>query len=531
MLFLDIFVAAVILFFSFSLAARHSVALLEKSLTNNLKNVAQLLATSESIKGALEAGEVSPQLAEALDLSLESLTDIDVFTIADMRAIRLYHPEKSRVGQKFVGGDEGPALLGRNYHSIARGTLGQQSRYFYPVFNDQGKQIGFVHVSVLMDNVNALRDEVYLAHLKTLGLVFVVSTALIVLLSISIKRSLLGYEPFQISRIFLQRQEVIDSLEEGLLAIDQKGGVILVNSAAASILDLKDQAILGRDIDAILPRLGLKESLDGRKEHNVSLVTDNFNVICNKLPIQSHGRLVGALAIIRDRSEMTHLAEQITGFNHLLDALRANTHEFKNQLHVILGLLRSGDSEAAGRYIAQNCQFQGETLTTIAQNIENRTLGALIIGKINRSNELGILMNVASDSRIPRHSRFLSTKSLVTVVGNLVENAIDAIDAIDWESNDNSQRPKEISLLIHEDDQGLIIAVDDTGVGLTPAEKSRLGEPGFTTKGQGRGLGLSLLKAILESSHGQMSVDSEKDVGTTFELVFREPRNKKGETA
>jgi sensor histidine kinase regulating citrate/malate metabolism len=531
MLALDIFVAAVILVLSLGLAVRYSVETLEKGLIDNLHNVAQILANDAEVKAALAEGRISPELEKYLDEVLAKQRDIDVITVADVNSIRLYHPDKARVGQKFVGGDEGPAILGENYHSFGSGTLGYQSRYFYPVVDQKGQALGFVHVSALMDNVAALRQGVVWVHLKTLGLVFLISTALLVLLSISVKRSLLGFEPAQIARIFLQRQEVIDSLEEGLLAIDERGSVILVNSAAINILNLRNKVLMGEDVDRILPELKLKESLSGRKEHNFTLVDDDINAICNKLPIKSHDRLVGALAIIRDRTELTSLAERITGFNHLLEALRANTHEFKNQLHVILGLLRSGAYEEAKKYVAENSQFQGETLSAVAKNIENRTLGALILGKINRCNELGVRLRVVAESQIPRHSRFLSTKSLITLVGNLVDNAIEAIVAAELQigPNGEDESPREISLFVREDELGLIITVDDTGVGCSPEEIALMSGPGYSTKGPGRGLGLSLIRAVVDSGRGQMTIDSDKGVGTTMELVFREPRLGAGE--
>ncbi|MDR1083486.1 MAG: sensor histidine kinase [Deltaproteobacteria bacterium] len=522
MLCLDIFVATTMLILSVGLAARYSINMLERGLNANLFNVAQLLATNDEVKRSLASHRLTPSLEKYLDTAIANQNNIDVITLADMDSVRLYHPDKEQIGGKFVGGDEARVLKGENYHSKAVGTLGFQSRYLYPVFDESGRQVGFVHVSMLMSNVDSLRDRVIGVHLKSLGLVFAISSAFLALIAVSIKKSLLGYEPAQIAKIFLQRQEVIDSLEEGLLAIDEKGTVIVVNSAAERILDIGETALLGVDVDQLLPQINLKESLDGRKEYNISLITDSINAIYNKLPINSRGRLMGALAIIRDRSELTRLAEQITGFNHLLNALRANTHEFKNQLHVILGLLQTGSYEEAKKYIAQNGQLQSDTLTTIAKNIENRTLGALILGKVNQCHELGIRMNILSQSKIPRHSRFLSTKSLITIVGNLVENAIDAIKVGGEDKN------PEISLLIHEDELSLLISVDDTGIGCSPEEIARMTTPGYTTKGPGRGMGLSLIRAVKDTYRGQMTMDSEKGEGTSMELVFREPRSRVG---
>ncbi|MDR0621401.1 MAG: sensor histidine kinase [Deltaproteobacteria bacterium] len=501
------------------LAARHSVGLLETDLEQNLNNVAQLLATNQLIIDAMEAGKVSPSLEKYLDDILANDNNIDIITLADMRAIRLYHPVKERIGQAFQGGDEGPALKGENYSSKAEGTLGYQKRYFYPVFDSDGKQLGFVHVSMLMKNLELLRNQVVVIHLQTLLAVFLVGAVASVFLAANIKRSLLGLEPYQIAASFLKRGEIMDSLEEGLLAIDERGSVILHNDSAGRMLELEHGDLVGKDIDEHFPQFKLKETLTGLKEHNRQVALNEQVIICDRLPINARDQIIGGMAILRDRSEVTKLAEQITGFNHVVDALRSNTHEFMNQLHVILGLLQGGEYEEAKQFITKIGHAQSATVSTVAKNIDNRVLAALILGKINRCQELGVRMIVQPQSTIPRHSLFLSTQSLLTVVGNLVENAIEAINAkADPEADDS------ITLLIYEDKQSLLITLDDTGIGLTQEEIVKMSQYGYTTKGAGRGTGLGLVRGLVQSSSGEFTVESEKGVGTSMMLTFTTPR-------
>jgi sensor histidine kinase regulating citrate/malate metabolism len=156
MLFLDIFVATTMLILSVGLAARYSINMLERGLTQNLFNVAQLLATNEDVIESLEAHRLSPKLEKYLDTAILNQNNIDIITIADMKAVRIYHPNKAEIGRRFVGDDEADVLEGRHYHSKAFGTLGYQSRYLYPIFGKNGKQIGFVLVSMLMRNFEIL---------------------------------------------------------------------------------------------------------------------------------------------------------------------------------------------------------------------------------------------------------------------------------------------------------------------------------------------------------------------------------------
>lgn len=519
-LLLDVALVGLMLLLSIWLSSRYSVELLEERLDQNQHHVAQLLATSDAVVNALRAGRSNPALDAYLDAALTNQNDIDVITIADMNSIRLYHPEKSRVGERFFGGDEGRVLKGENYVTRGQGTLGYQSRYFYPVLDHEGKQLGFVLVSMLMSNLENLRDNVIRVHLQTLAVVLLVGILAAGLLTVNIKRSLLGFEPAQLAQRFLQRGEVIDSLEEGLLAVDGHGRIIITSTAAQEILGKDEHRLRGRDVDEVFPQGRLKESLAGVRDYNRRLTVREQNILCDRIPVHSGQAVIGAVAIMRDRSEFTRMAEQLTGVSHLLDALRANTHEFMNQLHVILGLLQAGNIEDAKRYIMDIGQVQSATVSALAKGIENRALAALILGKVNRCNELGIRMLLLPDSRIPRRSRFLPTKALITIVGNLVENAVDAISERGFAKEEH-----EIALRIHEDEQGLLISLDDSGVGLTAEEMSRFGTPGYTSKGPGHGTGLGLVYGILESAGGEISLESEKGVGTSITLVFSRPRH------
>ncbi|MCD8351874.1 MAG: sensor histidine kinase [Planctomycetaceae bacterium] len=520
MLLLDVIMVATMLILTVALSVRYSINQLEMSQEQNLHNMAHILATSEPIITALKTGESTPELDSFLDAVIASQNNVDVITLADMHSIRLYHPDRSRVGQAFFGGDEGRALQGEHYLSQAVGTLGFQSRYFYPIFDHDGTQLGFAHVSMLMSNLDSLKANVLRVNLQTLAIVLLVGGLAAGILTMSIKRSLLGYEPDQLARFFVQRGEVMDSLEEGLLAVDEHGSIILANSATERILGISEETMRGKDVDSIIPQIGLKESLGGAKDDNLAITLGDESILYSRMPLNRKHRLIGAMAIMRDHSEVTRMAEQLTGVNHLLDALRANTHEFMNRLHVILGLLQGGNVDEAKRYIMDISHVQSATITTMTKTIENQTLAALILGKINRCNELGIRMHVRSDSAIPRRSRFLPTTALITIVGNLVENSIDAI-----QERGEAEGEAEIALLINENEHALQISLDDTGTGLSPEELERIARPGYTTKGIHRGTGLRLIRGIVENYGGGMTVDSEKGVGTSMTLAFRQVRH------
>ena len=158
----------------------------------------------------------------------------------------------------------------------------------------------------------------------------------------------------------------------------------------------------------------------------------------------------------------------------------------------------------------------------MVQKIENKTVAALILGKMSRCRELNIDFRLDKSSFVPSNSTFLTSNAFVTVIGNLLENAIEAINA-----KPKEQGVRELSLLIHEDERSLMITVDDSGEGMTPEEIERVRQGGYSSKGQYRGTGTRLIRSILEASGGEMQIDSEKGVGTSITVCFtrREKRD------
>ena len=208
------------------------------------------------------------------------------------------------------------------------------------------------------------------------------------------------------------------------------------------------------------------------------------------LPAKSRQRYIGSLVVLRDKTETTKMAAQLTGIDQLIGALRASAHETKNRMHVILGLLHIGETQEAISYIQSSVENDDET-ANIRNTIRNNTLAALLIGKRNRARELGIEFTVRKDSFLGENSSLLTSADLVTITGNLIENSFDALEGV-------SNRPKEVTLFIREDENGLFISVDDTGCGMTDEEKEKYLDQDFTTKGEGHGIGGRLIGNILK---------------------------------
>jgi len=518
----NIVVVAITLVVGSVISLTYYVNNMEKQLESELHTVAFMLSKTETVIDTLKDNEPNQELNDYIDQIIEGNTDVNVITVADMEGIRVYHIDKEKIGQAFVGDDDLRVRNGENYSSKAHGTLGYQFRYFYPVYDETDTQIGFVMTSTYMSRVESMKKDIVINMIRFSAIVLVIGIGIAILLAEKIKISLIGYEPSQIAQLVTEREEIFDSLEEGLMAINSKGEIIFANKAALNILNLEPYDIQDKKSDSIIPQIKLMETIKtGLPANNLSTIIYSRDIIYDKLPIKDKTEVVGAVLVMRNRTEMKQLAQQLTGVNHFIDSLKANNHEFMNKLHIILGLLQIGAIKDAENYITELSHRQGMIVNTITERIENRRIAALLLGKISRGNELNITVKLLPNSYLPNHSKFLSTDSLVTIIGNLIENAMDAINCEDHDD----QESEEISIFIHEDDNNLVISVDDTGIGMTEETIENIKKGRFSTKGSGRGTGMTLIKNIIENSEGELTIDSKTDIGTSIVVIIKKKRN------
>lgn len=490
-----------------------SVNILERNITSNIKNVSEMLSKSDMVRDSLINNEVKDNLITYIDDLIPKLNDVDIIVIADNNGKRYYHPDKEKIGQSFTGGDEERVLTnGESYISEAKGTLGNQKRAFAPIKDKNGNQIGFVMTSTLLKNLNKLKIDILSIYIMVAGFLCSITIIVSMYLSRNIKMSLLGHEPEEFAKMYLQREEVLSTLEEGIIAINHEGIVTLFNSAAINMLDIEEKNPEGRYIIDVFPKTELINVIkDKESQYNKDMIINDKVIISNRILIRENDKVMGAVAIFRNKTEVTRLAEQLTGVNQIIDALRANTHEFMNKLHIILGLIQIDRIEDAKRYIVDITEDQREVVSLVMNQIEEPTVAALILGKMSRAKELGIKLRLYNNSCLNRDNKLLNRNSLVTIIGNLLENSIDSI-------NEKDDEIKEINLLISEDAKSLIIMVDDTGMGIKEEHKLSLYKRGFSTKKKNTGIGMYLIKEIVDSVGGEINLETEEGVGTCFTI-------------
>lgn len=210
------------------------------------------------------------------------------------------------------------------------------------------------------------------------------------------------------------------------------------------------------------------------------------------------------------KKEFLAFTEDFEGTKFLVDSMRANNHDFTNKLHVILGLIQIGQYDKAVSYIQNISIIQRETISKVMNSIENPSFAALIVGKIARSSECNVKFILNEGSRLKNEDISIPSEALVTITGNLIDNALDSMN------KDTSKNEKELSLGIYTRPGELLIIVKDTGTGIPDEIKEKIFENGFSTKGQGRGIGLYHTKQLVSSLGGTITVESQVGTGTCF---------------
>lgn len=476
----------------------------------NLQNIAESAAHSALLTEETD----SAILTDYFDSLKNSLGEVDVISVVDENGVRLYHSNHALIGTSYDGTLPDFSRERRVYAENDRGPSGTQRRAYAAIYDSEGNYAGFVIAVMLQVNIRAET----LRSLLLFGAIALAAVALEMLLSMrlsqKIKGGLMGYEPDAFSAMFKIRDNILESLEEGVVAVNRDGKTEFVNRAASRLLGPEGangspgigRTLLGSTLESGKKELAAQESFFAGAE-----------VLVDRMPILENGNVTGAVAILHDRTEYTRLMEDLAGTRYLVDSMRANNHDFTNKLHVILGLIRMERYDEAAAYIESITIVQRQMISRIMHAVDEPAVAALLIGKISRASECNVEFVLREGSAYARADLPLPPDALVTIVGNLIDNALDAMNC----PGGDYGREKELLFGIFSRPGALLITVDDTGCGICAADLPRIFDNGFSTKGEGHGMGLWQTKKLVESYGGVITAESQEGVGTSFSVSFR----------
>ena len=472
--------------------------------------VARTLANSPEIRQGLMKKPKESGI-QAIAQAVNKSNDFLFIVVTDMQSIRYSHPEAQRIGQPFKGDDILLALQGKENVAINRGFLAKALRVFTPIYDEHHRQIGVVSIGLelsrVTEQINNSRGSIFWSILFGV-LVGLLGTWVFVKV---LKRILFGLEPYEISNLFEQRQAMLHSIKEGVIAVDECGEVTLINQAAQELLDYhksQDDAQLSTLSHAWAQVVDFSQVLrDGTPRRDEEITVKDRLLLINTVPVLSNGKIIGAISTFRDKTEVRKLMQRLDGMVNYADALRERSHEFMNKLHVILGLLHLKSYKQLENYILKTANNYQEEIGSLLGKIKSPVIAGFLLSKINRTSDLGHSLVISNESQLPENSNEDQVAVLITVLGNLIENALEAL----------GQEPGgEISVSLHYRHGWLHCEVNDDGPGIVPEHIEHIFEKGVSSKGTERGVGLALVKQQVESVGGNISVESEPGVFTQF---------------
>ncbi|MBV9206351.1 MAG: sensor histidine kinase [Actinobacteria bacterium] len=491
--------------------------------------VAQAVASQPGLQQAVLAGDpggVGPQGAvQSMAMAAMRGTGALFVVVTNRAGIRYSHPKAWLIGKPIGYPDRVPTSAepfrtGQPWMGIEHGTLGMEAVGKAPIFS-HGQLIGEVSVGFLTTTVAGQVGRT----LGELALYFLAVLALGVLaalgLSRRLKRQTFGLELREIAALLQEREAMLHGIREGVLGYDSSERIVLANDFARQLLDLPAEFV-GRPLRQVLPPGRLADVVTGELEGSDLLVLHGDRVlVANRMPIRHERRRhLGWVVTFQDRTESEALKRQLDDAIGLTETLRAQSHEFANRLHTLVGLVELGRYDEAIQFVTDVSAARADLTERLQASISDAKLVALILAKVSLADERDVRLQVMDDSRVGAPVSDVS--EVLTVVGNLVDNAIDAAA--------QAPGPRWVELTIVAVEHDLLIRVRDSGRGVPQDMREAIFMYGVTTKssatGARRGLGLALVRQVVEGRGGMISVGH--DGGAVFTAVIpgaaREPK-------
>lgn len=488
--------------------------------------VSKTVAAAPSVIEGIQSRDISGlnRLARRLADTNEAL----FIVIGDHQAIRLAHPDASRIGFS-MGDDDGDygsrALVeGHAYVARARGSLGESMRGKAPVtVPETGEIIGIVSVGYSLGQVEATIRRYNFVLYGVVGLMLLVSVIAAIIIAERFKRAIFGLEPEEIARLFRERDATLQSVREGIIAVNREGIITTVNRAAYETLDLPAQEpVAGKPILEILPESSLLSVLhSGEPDFDREIWLRGRQMVVNRLPVRQGDEIIGVVASFRLRNELDQVSRQLTRIQQYADTLRSQTHEYSNKLHTIAGLIQIGATDEALNLIGSEVSDHQALLHLLLEAVPDPVIAGCLLGKYNRAREMGLRLDIDPDSQMADIPETLPRDQLVSVLGNLIDNALEA-------TRQQAGPDGRVRLSMTDLGEELIFEVDDQGPGVPEEAQQRIFERGVSTKGDEHGIGLHLVQQFLNRWGGSVTVENLAEGGSRFTLYLPKRPEGKG---
>lgn len=480
---------------SYGIFIEDKTSTIEKQIKTTLKNTAFNIIQNDFIKEDLYYDRDNNQIQQYTKTLISALDDIDIIVICDMTGKKYSHLDETQIGEIFVNPDKQDVLKkGNSYYSLMEGSMGKTLRWFEPIMYN-GQQVGFIMVGKYYSDILSINKE---TSVKYIGL-FILSMLLSIvggsIFAAKTKKDILNMEPEEIATLYNQKQIIINNVQDGIIALDKNNEITEINNSCYTLFN-------NFSCDKVIERLNAYiESRENLKMKE--LIIDGKKVFVTLKPIIEENIYLGQLIILSDRENISKIAKEITGVDEIIKNLRANVHEFKNNLHVILGLIQLKQYSQAKDYILKIQKVQEDNSAEFLE-VNDYYVRALLLSRKLVAKERKVELILNKDSNMYQEHGIIDSKDLVTILGNLIENALEACAV----SNNGH---KKVEIYIKEDNYRIKIVVKDNGKPIEFDNKQKIFIEGISSKGDNRGTGLYLVKNRVELYNGTIDIDEQEE--------------------
>ncbi len=496
---------------SLATASVQAVRQVEDAAAAQVTDIAQTIANTDDVREGL----ASPDPAAALHDFIERerrVTETDFIVVMSPDGIRYTHPTPELVGRHFAG-TIAAAQAGGIVIEQYTGSLGPSTRAVVPVLVD-GEVRGLVSVGIHQSRVGQqLAQTLPQALIPGLAAAAVSAVGAGVVAQ-RVRRQTLGLNATDLRRLHDHHEAVLHAVREGLVITDGDGRVQVANDEARRLLDLPPDAVGRPASDLGLPP-DLAALLSGREQLvDVPHASGGRVLLVSSDVVRRQGNAVATLTTLRDRTELNALAGRLDTTQSLADALHAQAHEAANRLHTVVTLIELGRPDDAIAFATETTRLTQRHGDAISAAIEDPAVAALLLGKSSQATERGASLDLDPDAHLP--AGLLPTAAAVTILGNLIDNALDAVTSLP------SDAEKAILVDAQVGAGSVTLTVADTGPGLPSEWRERAFERGVTSKGAtgpaGRGIGLALVRQTVDLLAGHVAVSQPP--GATFTITI-----------
>ena len=519
---LQVAVAAIVVVGGLAAAFVQARGATEEQARQRVLAVAHTLATDPVVLDAV-TGPHPTQALQPYVRRVQADTTTDFIVVMSRDGVRFTHPDPTQVGKVFIGHIEG-AQAGHDVTENYVGTLGPSTRAVVPVFagGDHTRPvIALVSVGITL---SAVSDQVTG---QVPGLIVAAALAALIagigtwLVARHVRRQTRGMNTADLRQMYEYYDAVLHAVREGLLLIDRDGRVQLVNDEGRRLLGLT-----GVVAGASVRDLGLSEDLvvalaSGEPRTDELHVTAARVVVLNQARATWEGRDLGTVATLRDRTDLEALTGELDSARGLADALHSQAHESANRLHTVVSLIELGRTDEALRFATEELTSSQKLTDSFVAAVEEPALTALLLGKAAQASERGIDFGIDASTELPEG--IAPSRDLVTIVGNLVDNAFDAVSGMP---------SGRVAFAAHLEGEECVLVVTDNGPGLTPEQAELAFTRGWSSKptgdgglaqptGPGRGLGLALVQQCVQRLGGTVVVAGPPGATLTVRFPVR----------